>query len=152
MAEQTGGSPLAVGWGFWLAWVAASTVGWAAGAAIAAVYSYPDIIVGGYVRLALGGILFGGFQSLVLRGQSRRAMSWSCCLRSSSTGSRCISVKHLRTRPEWYGESSQSAHSGVYGPTMFNWMKWSRSLPTIRSQTTPRSLNAGVTTVRGNAA
>jgi hypothetical protein len=83
MAEQTGGSsdepsdsPLAVGWGFWLWWVLASTVGWAAAGPVAALGLYRDIVVAGYVGVAVGGIVAGVLQWLVLRRRVARAGGW----------------------------------------------------------------------------
>ena len=67
MAEQASGSsdeplasPLAAGWGLWLWWVLASTVGWAVGGSVGVeVGSFGDIIVAGYVGVAVGGIVGG---------------------------------------------------------------------------------------------
>jgi hypothetical protein len=81
--------PVAVGWGFWLWWVLASTMGWAVGARVGvavgsfgeppgfeAAQSVPTIIVAGYLGVAVGGILVGVLQSLVLRRKIARAGWW----------------------------------------------------------------------------
>ena len=64
---------------FWLLWVLAGTVGWAVGGGETAFGEYPsvpNVIVGGYVRLAAGGILVGALQWLLLRRQIARAGRW----------------------------------------------------------------------------
>ncbi len=73
---QPSDSPLAAGWGFWLAWVLAGTVGWAVSGRVIAVGSYRDIIVAGYTGVAAGGIVVGVLQWLVLRRQVARAGWW----------------------------------------------------------------------------
>ncbi len=66
-----------VGWRLWLWWVLASTVGWAVGGPVGvAVGSSGDIIVAGYVGVAVGGIVAGELQWLVLRRQVAGAGWW----------------------------------------------------------------------------
>lgn len=64
-------------WGLWLWWLAASTAGWGIGAAIgAAASSSGDIILGGYLRLAGGGIVAGVLHWLVLRQRVASLNAW----------------------------------------------------------------------------
>jgi hypothetical protein len=83
MAQQTGGSngapdgPLGTGWGFWLRWVLASIAGWAVGGLMPGLGSYRDIIVAGYAAVAVGAILTGVLQWLVLRRDVARAGGWA---------------------------------------------------------------------------
>lgn len=84
MAERAGGSsdessyhPLATGWATWLWWVLASTVAWGmAGPVGVKSGSSVDIIVAGYLGVALGGIVTGVLQWLVLRRLVARAGWW----------------------------------------------------------------------------
>ena len=75
--DQSSDSPLAAGWGFWLCWVLAGTVGWGVGGPVGvAIGSSRDIIVAGYVGVAVGGIMVGVLQWLVLRRQIASAGWW----------------------------------------------------------------------------
>ena len=84
MAEQTSDSrnvpsdsPLVAGWRFWLWWALASAVAWGVGGPMGmAVGSFGDIIVAGFMGAALGGIVAGMLQWLVLRRQLARAGWW----------------------------------------------------------------------------
>ena len=65
------------GWGFWLRWVLASTVGWVLGGVAAVVAD--AVVVGLMVGFAVGGVIGGGpgvLQWLVLRRQVARAGWW----------------------------------------------------------------------------
>ena len=75
-SDQPSDSPLAAGWGFWLLWVLASTVGSTMGGLVIAVGSYRDMIVAGYVGVVVGGIMVGMLQWLVLRRQVAGAGWW----------------------------------------------------------------------------
>lgn len=77
MKQQPSQSLLKAGWGFWLWWVLASTVGWAVGGPLGVVViSSGDIIVAGYVSVVMGGIVTGILQWLVLRRQVIGASRW----------------------------------------------------------------------------
>ncbi len=86
MAEQIGerspqpvGSAPAPGWGFWLWWVVASTVGWGVGGPVGVAMGGSlsrGIVVTGYVGMVMGVIAAGALQWLVLRRQIARAIRW----------------------------------------------------------------------------
>jgi hypothetical protein len=57
--------------------VLASTAGWAVGGLTPGLASYRDIIVAGYAAVAVGGILTGVLQWLVLRPYVARAGGWA---------------------------------------------------------------------------
>ncbi len=66
-----------MGWRFWLWWVLACTAGWAIGAPIGvAAGSSGNIVVAGSVGVAVGGVVAGVLQWLVLRRQITRAGRW----------------------------------------------------------------------------
>ncbi len=65
------------GWGFWLMWVLATAIGWGVGGPVGvALSSSKNIIVTGYLGVALGGILAGALQWAVLRPQVNEAGWW----------------------------------------------------------------------------
>ncbi len=65
-------------WPFWLAWVLASSAGWAVGGLVVRSGLGPDgdIIGTGYLGVAVGGIMAALFQSLVLRRRVDRTAAW----------------------------------------------------------------------------
>ena len=79
-SDQPVGSPKAPGWGFWLWWVLASTVGWSVGGYLGSAAGWGlsrGIAVVGYgAGAAAGGIAAGVLQWLVLRQQVARAGWW----------------------------------------------------------------------------
>ncbi|MCJ7668464.1 MAG: hypothetical protein MUP04_09355 [Anaerolineae bacterium] len=78
MAKQ---ESLGIGWGFWLWWVSASTVGWFSGFIVGSVGGYAVMeILPSYALVAWGGVVLGAgvgiFQWLVLRRRVSRAGWW----------------------------------------------------------------------------
>jgi len=78
MAKQ---ESLGIGWGFWLLWVLASTVGWLFGFFVGSVGGYAVMeILPSYALVAWGGVAEGAgvgiFQWLVLRRRVSRAGWW----------------------------------------------------------------------------
>jgi hypothetical protein len=74
-----------LGWRFWFLWLMAGAVGWGLGVAwgsfaepddLNMLQSSPTIIWAGYLGVAVGGILIGVLQWLVLRRQLARAGRW----------------------------------------------------------------------------
>jgi hypothetical protein len=73
------------GWRIWFFWLLGSAVGWGLGMEVSSFFlagglrslrSSPDIILAGYLGVAVGGILAGSMQALVLRGHLARAGRW----------------------------------------------------------------------------
>jgi hypothetical protein len=73
------------GWRVWFLWLMASAVGWGLGMEVSSFFlagglrtlqSSPNIILAGYLGVAVGGILASALQSPVLRGQIARPGRW----------------------------------------------------------------------------
>ncbi len=94
------------GWGLWLWWVLACTVGWGVGGQVgAALDSYRNIMVTGFLAVAVGGVLAGVLQWLVLRPHVAGAGWWvpSSILAAIAVGVVAFGVGLVNADVGWVG-------------------------------------------------